>query len=247
MLTYTVGLLWPLLGEHYTVLQALANMTMLQGFSQVQPIDGVYWTLNAELCFYAVMLALFGAGLLTNTVRLSLIWLAAAAGSHLAWYLGIEVPPPIHQIFVLAYAELFVAGINFYEIYAKGPSIIRAILLVACWCVHLLNYGIGSAEHILVIFGAVAAAVSGHVRFLCVRPLIWLGTISYSLHLTHLIGFAVIRSLYQHRISSEIAIPITIISALALASKMTYFIERPAERAIRSRRKAMAVTVGPPF
>jgi peptidoglycan/LPS O-acetylase OafA/YrhL len=245
LLTYAVGLLWPLPGQHYTVLQALINMTMLQGFGQTQPIDGVYWTLNVELCFYAVMLALFGAGLLRNTVRLSLIWLAAAAGSHLLSSIGIDVPPRLQQVFVLAYAELFVAGINFYEIYAKGPSFIRGVLLVACLSVHLLDHGVGSAERILVIFAAVAAAVSGHARFLCVRPLIWLGTISYSLYLTHqMIGFAVIRSLHEHEVSSVIAIPITIVITLTLASTMTYCIERPARRAIRSRHKAMAVTVG---
>ncbi len=122
LLTCAVGTWWPLPGQHYTVMQLLTNLTMLQGFGRVAPIDGVYWTLNVELCFYAVMLALFASGLLASTVRLSVVWLAAAAGTHLLSYLGFAVPETIRQVFVLKYAALFVAGINFFEIYEKGPT-----------------------------------------------------------------------------------------------------------------------------
>ncbi len=241
LLTCAVGTLWPLPGQHYTAMQLLVNLTMLQGFGQVAPIDGVYWTLNVELCFYAIMLALFASGLLATTVRLSIAWLAAAAGTHLLSDLGFAVPETIQQVFVLDFAALFVAGINFYEIYEKGSSITRAALIVACLLVHWIDDGTASAERILVIFGLVAIAVSGRARFLCVRPLVWLGTISYSLYLTHqMIGFAVIEWLSADRIPSVVAIPTTAGLAIAVASAMTYFVERPAMRAIRSRRKARA-------
>jgi peptidoglycan/LPS O-acetylase OafA/YrhL len=239
LLTCAVGTWWPLPDQHYSVMQLLTNLTMLQGFGQVAPIDGVYWTLNVELCFYAVMLALFASGLLASTVRLSVVWLAAAAGTHLLSYLGFAVPETIRQVFVLKYAALFVAGINFFEIYEKGPTAIRVALILGCLLVHWIDYGAASAERVLVIFGLVAVAVSGRARFVCVRPLVWLGTISYSLYLTHqMIGFAVIRSLSGDRIPSIVAVPATMILALTMASAMTYFVERPALRAIRSRRKA---------
>jgi peptidoglycan/LPS O-acetylase OafA/YrhL len=244
LLTYALGSLWPLPGSHYSAAQVLANLTMVQGFALVPSIDGVYWSLSVELCFYAIMLALFLSGWLANTVRLSIIWLAAAAATSLLSDIGIDVPWRIQQVFALGYAELFVAGINFYEIYRKGPSASRVALLVCCLAVHLIDHGVGSAERVLVILGLVAIAVSGRVRFVCLAPLLWLGTISYSLYLTHqMIGYAVIRWLSESKVPSVIAIPITIAIALALASVMTYFIERPAMRAIRSRRKPLAVAV----
>ncbi len=245
LLTCTVGTLWPLPSQHYSMMQLLVNLTMLQGFARVAPIDGVYWTLNVELCFYVVMLALYASGLLANTVRLSVVWLAAAAGTHLLSYLGFDVPETIQQIFVLRYAALFVAGINFYQIYAEGPSVTSATLISACLLVYWIYYGTLSAERVLIIFGLVAIAISGRVWFLCVRPLVWLGTISYSLYLSHqMIGFVVIRSMQEAGIPSVVAIPATIFTALTMASALTYFVERPAMRAIRSRRKASVVTVG---
>jgi peptidoglycan/LPS O-acetylase OafA/YrhL len=250
LLTCAVGTLWPLPGQHYTLMQLLTNLTMLQGFGQVAPIDGVYWTLNIELCFYAVMLALFASGMLSSTVRLSVVWLAAAAAAHLlsASGSGFVVPETIQQVFVLRYAALFVAGINFYEIYQKGPSVIRAALILSCLSVHWIDYGAASTERILVVFGLVAIAVSGRVRFLCVRPLVWLGTISYSLYLTHqMIGFAAIKALSGDRLPSVVAIPATMILAITVASAMTYLVERPAMRVIRSRRKAQRAMVGSPL
>ncbi len=155
---------------------------------------GSIGALNVELCFYAIMLVLFISGQLANTVRLSAIWLTAAAGTSLLADVGIDVPWKIQQVFIFRYVELFIAGIIFYEIYMKRPSIARIALLASCFSVHLIDHGVGSAERVLVIFGLVAMAVSGRVRFLCVRPLVWLGTISYTLYLTHeMIGFAVIR------------------------------------------------------
>src|SRR5207302_7827749 len=70
LLTFIVGSMWPLPDQHYTVIQLLINLTMLQGFGNVPAIDGVYWSLGVELCFYAVMLVLFLTGQLENTVRL---------------------------------------------------------------------------------------------------------------------------------------------------------------------------------
>jgi peptidoglycan/LPS O-acetylase OafA/YrhL len=71
LLTYTVGTIWPLPGQHYTVFQLLINFTMLQAYLGVPPIDDVYWTLNIEIFFYATMLILFFLGLIANMVFLS--------------------------------------------------------------------------------------------------------------------------------------------------------------------------------
>lgn len=243
LLTYTVGSLWPLPGQHYTVSALLMNLTMLPGFLFVFAprltafplIDGVYWSLFVELFFYAIMLALFVCGLLGNTIRLSVVWLAAAAAAHLLPNFGIPVPYRLQYLLVLGYAELFVAGIAFYEIYARGVNATRIALLAGCLAVHLIDHGVDSAERILAIFGVFGLAVSGRIRFVCVPPLLWLGTISYSLYLTHqMIGYAAIRALTGHGMPMAFAVPAAAALALTLASLLTYLIEHPARRAIRS-------------
>ena len=34
---------------------------MIQGLFDIGPVDGVYWTLQVELCFYTIMLLLFAS------------------------------------------------------------------------------------------------------------------------------------------------------------------------------------------
>jgi peptidoglycan/LPS O-acetylase OafA/YrhL len=238
LLTYAIGSVWPLPGQHYTIMQLLLNATMLQGFMNIESIDGVYWTLSVELCFYAVMLGLFLFGMLHNTVRLCLVWLAAAQSTYWLSTLGIDVPWKIQQVFVLRYAELFVAGIVFYEIYVGGINITRGALLILCLVVHIIEYGVANTQSALVMFALVAIAVSGRARLLCVRPLIWLGTISYTLYLTHqMIGFAIIRTLAEYKFPSALAVPTTIIIVLGIASMITYLIEQPGMRYIRAKYK----------
>ena len=45
-----------------TLLNAFGNMLMFHGLLQIPHVDGVYWTLEVELLFYAGMLALFATG-----------------------------------------------------------------------------------------------------------------------------------------------------------------------------------------
>ena len=245
LLTYAVGSVCPLPGQHYTTIQLILNATMLQGFMNVESIDGVYWSLNVELCFYAVMLGLFLSGMLHNTVRLCLVWLAAAQSTYWLSILGIDVPWKIQQVFILAYAELFVAGIVFYEIYADGINKTRAVLLVLCFFVHIIEHGAASIPPALVIFALVAIAVSGRAWFLGVRPLVWLGTISYALYLIHqMIGFTIIRMLTEYKFPSALSVPITIFIVLVLASTVTYLVEQPGMRYIRT--KFERATSAPP-
>jgi peptidoglycan/LPS O-acetylase OafA/YrhL len=244
LLTYAVGTLWPLPGQHYTPAQLAINLTMMQDLTAAPAIDGVYWSLDIELCFYGVMLALFLSGALANTARLSVLWLGAALANHLLPTIGIEIPHRLQTAFVLNYAELFVAGINFYEIHARGPSAGRAALITACLLTYWADNGTANAERILLIFALVALAVSGRLRFLCVRPLVWLGTISYSLYLTHqMIGYAVLYRLTGYGVPSTYAIPAAIAIALALASALTLTVERPAMRAIRQLYRYYRATV----
>lgn len=234
LLTFAVGLAWPLPGEVHSFGDLAVNLTMLQNFFGVPSVDGVYWSLAVELCFYTVMLALFLAGYLSGTVRLAAIWLAAALISHLLPRLGAEVPWKIQGLFVLNFAELFVAGIVFYEIHTRGVARARLAILAACLAVHLAGYGLASAARVLFMFVLMGVALSGRARFVCVRPLLWLGAISYTLYLTHqMIGYTILAGLGARGIGSIYAVPLTAAVMIGVASLLTLAVERPAMRAIR--------------
>jgi peptidoglycan/LPS O-acetylase OafA/YrhL len=244
LLTWIVGSLWPLPNQAYTVSQLFVNLTMSQGFMNVEPIDGVYWSLNVELCFYIVMLALFTCGFLNHTVKLCAIWLTLAALNRWLADHGVDLPWKVQQLLVLRYTELFVGGIIFYKIYAENLRLEYLLLLIGCICLHAFAQGMQGFVSILAIFGLVGIAVSGRAQLLCARPLIWLGTISYTLYLTHqMIGFTIIRGLASYNIPSVVVIPTTILIMLSIAWVITYLIEQPLMRYIRGKYRTRKVAL----
>ena len=76
-------------------------------------------------------------------------------------------------------------------------------------------------------------------------PLRWLGAISYALYVIHqMIGYRIIRTAEAYGVSQVAAFLLATAAALAIASAITYLIERPAMRAIRGAwrtRQAVAV------
>ena len=83
--------------------------------------------------------------------------------------------------------------------------------------------------------------VFGRLSSIVQKPLVWLGTISYSLYLTHTkIGFIILQhsDVYHYlgylRFDPYFNVPITLVCALLLASLLTYLIEKPAMNFIRN-------------
>ncbi|HYM34046.1 MAG TPA: hypothetical protein VET48_01560, partial [Steroidobacteraceae bacterium] len=78
------------------------------------------------------------------------------------------------------------------------------------------------------------AATRGYLKFLISKPTLWLGAISYSLYLIHRnLGYEVLDWLNAHHVDVAVALPLTILGALALASAFTYGVEQPALARIR--------------
>lgn len=87
----------------------------------------------------------------------------------------------------------------------------------------------------------VAAAAFGHLRIVRIRPLIVLGSISYALYLLHqVIGSYIIGLLVSHGVNANLAVIGAVAIVVPLAAAVCYGIERPAQRAIRSRYAAFA-------
>ena len=241
ILTYAVVSLFGLPGMEVSFRDAFLNLSMCHGWAGIPSVDGVYWTLGVELKFYLLMFALFSLRTLRRTELVMGIWLALALG--IPWLKGL-LPPIVYKgLFAMLlpeYANLFAAGILFYRLKTVGSSPTRHFLIAACAAGHLAVRG---AEHFALASPAFVLFylfVGGRLAFLSWRPLVFLGAISYPLYLTHEnIGFVILRGLYYLSSSSLLAVSIAAVAALSLASLLTFFVEQPSMRAIRTAYKRL--------
>jgi peptidoglycan/LPS O-acetylase OafA/YrhL len=223
-------------GREVTIGVALANLSMLSAYFRIPFVDSVYWTLSLELSFYAIILLLFATRILSRIELLCAAWLALVLLLRfVADRRGFQLPFPLGLLVIADYAQLFVAGVISYQIYQRGFSIVRAAVLIGAILTQCYMQGAMAGVFAAISIAAVCAASQGWLQLLEIRPLIFLGNISYSLYLIHQnIGYVVIRAGYAAGLNNKLAIGVAAACAIVLATAMTFIVERPAMRAIRS-------------
>lgn len=242
----TCGALWLIAGpvRPPSASQLAVNLTMLQGFLHVPHVDGAYWSLEIELLFYAMALAAFATGLLRRADALIAAWLllAALAASplwdrHLA---GVPAARAAAHLLLLEFAPFFAIGILCYRLYrGQGSAALNHALIGSALAVVALT----QAPAVTVMIGAGTFVLwkvgRGGLPLLRLPLLVFLGTISYPLYLVHQkVGHAALFALAQHGWHPLARIAAATGLAIALATAMTFLVERPAMRAIRRRYKA---------
>lgn len=236
LLTFAVTVLFGLPGLEAHGWEALVNLTMLQRLFGVPHIDDVYWTLTVELAFYALMWLVFATRQLGRIELLGGLWLLLMAlygVSERVWEAAL--PGPVANFLLLEHGPLFFAGILFYRLYHGDTSRYTLPLLALCLGLQPL---VGEPEAIGGFFALFSLFLRGWVRFLAQPPLLFLGTISYSLYVLHQnIGYVVMRELYALEPSLPVwfVLGAPLLLALGLASVFTFAVERPALHAIRRR------------
>ena len=228
--------------------EILVNLTMLQSFMQVRNVDSVYWTLTYELLFYGWMFLLFRLNRLAQIERFLAAWLLLAAASHIVTLLYGYFPWKITFSLLLQYAHLFAAGILFYLIYSGKANRVTYALLGLCVVDQLLAADSWIEDaFVFGFFATFALVVTGKAGFLNVRPLTFLGTISYSLYLLHdYTGIVLLDILRRAGVPADLRVAMVIVAAVALAALVSHFIERPALRAIRRRYKTRMMKIPVP-
>lgn len=236
-------------------LAALANISMLQGFLYLPAIDGAYWTLTVELGFYASMIGLWLLlGKRLDRLELMLIPWLALKGLMFVWA---GMPSRVAMLLVLQFVPYFIIGMLFYRIWSGQRRWHQQLPYFAAALLTLLlteQRDMFLAGCALVI--TFAATLSGALRFLNVRPILWCGAISYPLYLVHEnIGFVILLKAQAAGLDHWSALALALGVIVPIASALHYGVEVPAGRWIiahwRARKpgqpsSAMAAAVNAP-
>ncbi len=228
-----------------------ANMTMLQHYFNINNLDGPYWTLIIELVFYVFMIVIFQAKKLQYIIPIGIAVMVLSLTNHFLKPVYPALSSTIAFIFPLInYFPLFFAGILFYKIKYDGPDFNKYLLIAITYIIQgILFYGergntisqkgyfICISLHYLIFI----LYVNGRLSFLVNKPMLFLGSISYSLYLCHqYLSLRVIIPWARQALgmpyvaaAAFVALPAVII----LAWLVTTFIEKPAMAFIRKRYK----------
>jgi len=228
-------------GREVTATEGAVNLTMLQGYLGVPHIDGAYWTLTAELGFYAqVALLFFSTRLLRGTLFTVTLyaWIAlATVASQIPKYLPDGAVREIASQAALGFVwiPLFVAGMAIYGLWSGGRNIpLIGVPLAATAVMALRDPMLGVAVFVCGLL--VVVALWGPPLRRLGKPFFFLGGISYPLYLIHQnLGFIVIRWLTGLGMSHLLAACVALIAVIAIAAVLTYLVDRPMRRALRLR------------
>lgn len=233
-LTYLTWKLAPAYAFTVPIKQYLINLTMLQTFFMVPSVDGVYWSLGVELAFYFGMWLLVFTGNLNKIRGACLVWLVV---SFLYGVLGDHPPFYFRAVLLmdLKYAHFFVAGIVFYRMWRRQHDLYDWLSLAACAGNVFVHHTPGAALVLLGFFGVFLLVSFNRLKALAWPPLLYLGMISYPLYLIHqMIGYEIISAVSSNHF---LGIVIAVVTAIVLASILTFAVEQPALRALRSAMK----------
>ncbi len=224
--------------------QFLVNLTMLGGFTDVAPIDGVYWSLFVELKFYALIALVLLFGQLRRAQLLLTLWLGAVI------LLNIFPVRVLNLMLIRDYAPLFVGGAICYLIYAKGVSLPRlSILGVACAAA--VHHALGAvpafeqksqtdlneyviADTVVGMFAIFLLIALNKTGGLGKMRWVTLGALTYPLYLIHQnIGYMVFNLGYS-AINPHVLVWGTIALLLVSAHLIDRFVERCCTKQLKS-------------
>ena len=234
LMTFVLVSIWGLPGRDVTATDAALNLLMFHEYFYIPHVDGVYWSLTVELTFYFWIFVLY---LYKGLDKLELAFSSVIILSVLHHLDLLSLPPLLGDLLMLKYLPFFLAGICFFKV-VNGEGFSRKILLTLAlsllstyFIYSLLHFGLFCGFYLLFYL-----AISGRLKFLTFKPLLFLGSISYSLYLVHQnLGYVVINQALVFGWDPIIGICLAIIVSVGMAAMFTRFIEKPSLSMIRRR------------
>ena len=222
--TFIITWLGDLPGRTSNVWEYLVNLTMLQTGFNIKSVDGVYWSLFCELMFYLLMAVSFKIVNSKRLVYFVVIWALLFVVNRIH-----DIKYVIVQVLNLDWAVYFISGIYFYKI-IKGNSNLLTKLIPAFCLVLIIIFHEKPSElwFISSFFVIFYLFVFNKLKFIAIKPLLFLGNISYALYLVHQnMGYIVLRWLNDSfgLIPGMVVIPVTV--SITVAWFLTKYIEKP--------------------
>ncbi|MEV6282800.1 acyltransferase [Kribbella sp. NPDC051770] len=219
--------------------QYVGNLTMFNSLANLENVDVVYWTLWAELRFYAIILALTFFTITTRRVGIVLwTWLGLTA----VYELGV-LPSSVDLVLNTQFSHYFIAGMALCMVYRFGPRPSWLVLVGLC-LVNAVHRGIqfaGDVEHrfqtplhtpvvvaAIVLVFAVMIAVALRLTTRLARPwFVALGALTYPLYLIHAhIGFIIFERL-GNAVNKYVLVGVTCLVMVAAAYLIHRYVEKP--------------------
>jgi peptidoglycan/LPS O-acetylase OafA/YrhL len=224
----------PLL-DHWTL---AANATMIPATLNAPLIEGVYWTLEIEIRFYALVMAVLLFRQMHRIESVLYSWLAISVAG-----MFVDMPWIVRFIFIEPYAPFFVAGCFFYLVLSRGRTWPRiGALAVAAisgmFVAHSQREGFITPDPIsavvvpalVLLFFGIFVALTFRKRVPAGERFARLGSITYPLYLVHgLIGYLIYEFLHPHvGVGSALLIITAVI--ITLSWLITVLVDIPARK-----------------
>jgi peptidoglycan/LPS O-acetylase OafA/YrhL len=227
-----------------SLVQYVANLTMLNAVAHIANVDVVYWTLYAEIRFYLLVFVLTWIGISRTRVSTLLwLWLAATAVIEAR----VLPPGPAATIDVLVqsqWSHYFIAGMALCLAYRGGMSWPLGTILVLCYgnaAYQAINFGhlVSRRYHqplssaviavVITVIFAVMTLIALRVTRRLGRP--WFavaGALTYPLYLVHAyIGF-VLFNLLGRAVSRWVLLAVMVAGMAGAAYAIHQLVERKA-------------------
>ena len=223
-------------GGEVGIIQYLANLTILNDYLGYDNIDGVYWTLQAELKFYALVFLL----LLTGTFEKFRIWMGIWMFTTITFLLY-QQPFFMGWIISPYYSSLFIAGVSFYMMWKNGrdwfnTSVLFLSLIVSSIYTFNQAGGFMQSPDNATKLTAVLLVWCFYIIFLLLilgklnfnrRPsLIIMGGLTYPLYLIHSRVGKTLINYYEEYLPEEILVVLVILLMMLISLVIHLYFEK---------------------
>ncbi|MCB1703528.1 MAG: acyltransferase [Halioglobus sp.] len=244
-----VLIMFVLQGKKINVDQVLGNLPMLYSLFDVKPLQGLYWTLEVELVFYFLCLAMFLVGGLHKPLA---IFGACAALMCLQFFLNSEpeIRQQIGEIFskdwrrmpwhiaIMFWGGLFrvwyddrrgmvtLGRVRIPHLLLVGAGLLLILILPLISIKQSIMRG-GNLEHFRGMLGyilGISIFLLGALYIRVNRPfIVWLGAISYSIYLLHPLAARLMTTTIRNHFPeyADLHLGITLVLSLILTIGMS--------------------------
>jgi peptidoglycan/LPS O-acetylase OafA/YrhL len=230
--------------------QYFANLTMINGFFNVDNIDGVYWTLLVEIKFYLIIgFVLFFNKIKANHMTSFLTgWLIVSYSQFVINYDSSIVLKLIREILILNFSSYFIAGIVLFKIFKEGPILKFTSILFACYILSIL-LAIKEATSLSLIVNTDFSTIviisslttfyvlmflmsTDRLNFLNKSSFLRFGLLTYPLYLIHQnVGFIIFNE-YGMLINKYLLLILVLTTMLVVSYAINRYVEIPLSKKI---------------